>query len=204
MVVLDPGRRRRELADELVVDQEALDQGAEVRIAHPEQNLAQPRHQLGDVLRALRQEVLGLDLRGIDDLEVGEDDLQRPLEDLGLAADVQEIARLEQSGQALARVPEPGADGARLVAELEVEIEVALAIGPELLVGDQERLVDRVAMDELIDVATSHAGIDSNSRNEPPSSRARCPVGRLILGTLRRRGQVRPPGRRANDLIRLQ
>ena len=120
MVVLDAGRGRRELADELVVDQEALDQGAEVRVAHPEQHLAQPGHQLGDVLRALRQEILGLDLRGIDDLEVGEDDLERPLEDLGLAPDVQEVARLERPGQALGRVPEPRADGARLVAQLEV------------------------------------------------------------------------------------
>ena len=61
VVVLDARRRRGELADELVVDQEALDQGAEVRVAHRQEHLAQPGHQLGDVLRALRQEILGLD-----------------------------------------------------------------------------------------------------------------------------------------------
>ena len=40
VVILDAGRRRGELADEFVVDQEALDQGAEVRVAHRQQHLA--------------------------------------------------------------------------------------------------------------------------------------------------------------------
>ena len=62
MVVLDSRRGRRELADEVIVDQEALDQGAEVRVAHRQQDLAQPCQQLGDVLRALRQKLVGLDL----------------------------------------------------------------------------------------------------------------------------------------------
>ena len=64
VVVLDAGRGGGELADELVVDQEALDQGAEVRVAHRQQHLAEPGRQLGDVLRALGQEVLGLDAVG--------------------------------------------------------------------------------------------------------------------------------------------
>ena len=55
-------------------------------------------------------------------------------------------------------VPEACADGARLVAELEVEIEIPLAIGSKLFVGDQKRLVDRIAIDELINVAAGHAG----------------------------------------------
>ena len=95
---------------------------------------------------ALRQEVFGLDLRGIDDFEMVEDDLKRTLENLGFAAHVQEITGLEQSGQALAGVPEARADGARLVAELEVQIQVPLPIGSKLLVSDQKRLVDRIAV----------------------------------------------------------
>ena len=118
----------------------------------------QPSQELGDVLRALRQEIFGLDLRRIDDFQMIEDDLQRSLEDLGLAPHVQEITGLEQSGQALRRVPEPRADGARLVAELEVEIEIALAIGSKLFVSDEKRIVDRIAIDELINVAAGHAG----------------------------------------------
>ena len=96
---------------------------------------------------------------GSTDFEVGQDDLERPLEDLGLAPDVQEIARLEQSGQALRsrsravrrRVPV-------LSRSSRLQIKVPLPIGPELLVGDQKGLVDRVAIDELIDVAAGHAG----------------------------------------------
>ena len=82
---------------------------------------------------------------------------KRALEDLGLAPDVEVVAGLEGPGQPFAGVPEPGADAAGLVPELQVEVEVALAIGPELLVGDQEDLVDGVAVGQLIDVATAHA-----------------------------------------------
>ena len=78
VVVLDPGRGGGELADELLVDQEALGQGAEVRVGHPEEHLAEPGRELGDVLGRLRQEVLGLDPVGVDDLDVREDDLERP------------------------------------------------------------------------------------------------------------------------------
>ena len=95
------------------------------------------------------------------DLEVGEDDLERPLEDLGLAPDVQVIARLERARQVLGRVPEPGPDAAGLVAQLQVQVEVPLAIGPELLVGDQEDLVDRVPVSQLVDVAAAHASFQS-------------------------------------------
>ena len=103
------------------------------------------------------QEVLGLDLVAGDPLDVREDDLQGPLEDLDLPPDVEEVAGLEGPGQPLAGVPEPGPDGAGLVPELQVEIEVPLAVGPELLVGDEEDLVDRIPVGELIDETTGHA-----------------------------------------------
>ncbi len=109
VVVADAGRGRGELAEELVVDQEAVDEGAEVGVADRlEEQLAEPRGQLGDVLRGLGQELLGLDPRGVDGLDVREDDLQGALEDLDLAADVEEVAGLEGPGQPLAGVPEPG------------------------------------------------------------------------------------------------
>ncbi len=64
--------------------------------------------------------------------------LQRALENLGLAPDVQEVAGVESPREPLAGVPKPRADGAGFVAQLQVEIEVALSIGAELLVGDEE------------------------------------------------------------------
>ena len=67
-----------------------------------------------------------------------------------------------------------------LVAELQVEVQVALAVGPELLVGDEEALVDRVAVGQLIDVTSGHAAI----RPGPPArgrttGRPPVPEGRL-------------------------
>ena len=111
-MVLDPGGRGGEPLDERLVDQKALGQGLEVRILQAEEQLAEPGGELGDVLRTLRQEILGLDLVAGHPLDVREDDLQGPLEDLDLPLHVEEIARLERPGQPLARVPEPGADGA--------------------------------------------------------------------------------------------
>ncbi len=185
-MVLDAGRGDGELAEELLVDQEALGQGAEVRVAHGQQHLAEPRHQLADVLRALGQELLGLDPRAVDRVDVREDDLERALEDLRLAADPQVVARLERARQLLGRVPEPGPDAPRLVAELQLQVEVPLAIGPELLVGDQEDLVDRVPMSQLVDVATAHAHsfqsfpLVAGTGAGETSRRGRCPSsGRL-------------------------
>src|SRR5262245_44856151 len=91
VMVLDAGRCRREFPDEVVIDQEALDHRPQMGIVHREENLAQARHQLRDVLFALRQEVFGLDLRGIDNFKMVEDDLKGTLENLGSAAHMQKI-----------------------------------------------------------------------------------------------------------------
>ena len=117
-----------------------------MRVAHRQQHFAQPRHQLGDVLGALGQEIFRLDPTRIEHVEMGENDLERSLEDLGLAAHAQEIAGLERPRQLFGGVPEPGADAACLVAQLELEVKIALAVGSKLLVGNQVRLVDRVTM----------------------------------------------------------
>ncbi len=79
------------------------------------------------------------------------------MEDLGLAPDPEVVAGLERASQILGRVPEPRADAAGLVAKLQLQIKIALAVGPELLVGDQKHLVDRIAMGQLVHVAAAHA-----------------------------------------------
>ena len=73
---------------------------------------------------------------------MAEDDLQGALEELDLALDLQEIAFLEGAEQLLAGVPQAGADGAGAIAQLDLEIEVAVAVGPELFVADEKDLVE--------------------------------------------------------------
>src|SRR5688572_21769118 len=67
------------------------------------------------------------------------------------------VAGVEGAGQPLAGVPEPGVDGPRLVAELQVEVEVPLSVGPQLLIGHEEQVVDRFAVGQLVHVAAGHA-----------------------------------------------
>jgi len=131
--------------------------------------------------------------------------LERALEDLGLPPDPQIVAGLERPGELLGGVPESRPHAPGLVAELELEIEVALAVGPKLLVGDQERLVDRISVGELIYVTTSHAGIDS-VHEEKVACRARRPARGPIVGPRGDQGQVRhrvlePPPRNLRQLV---
>ncbi len=125
-------------------------------VAHPHQDLAESGQELAGVAGASGEELDGVDPGGIGNLDVRKDDLQGALEDLDLAAGVQVIARLEAVGEGLAGVPEPGADAAGLVAQFQVQVEVALAVGAELFIGDEEDLVDGFAVGELVHIAASH------------------------------------------------
>ena len=93
----------------------------------------------------------------VDAVEAGEEDLQRALEELDLALDAEEVALLEGAELVLGGVPQAGADGAGAVAQLELQEEVALAIGAELLVGDQVDFVESFAVGEELDTAARHA-----------------------------------------------
>src|SRR5262249_10339614 len=138
------------------------------------------------------QELLRLDPRGVDRVDVGEDDLERALEDLGLAADLQIVPRLERSRQVLRRVPEPGADAAGLVPQLELQIEIPLAIGPELLVGATQDLVDRLPVCQRVDVVSAHASSGHSGSGSGRGRDARAgppPVEGSIVGTGRQQGQ---------------
>jgi len=81
---------------------------------------------------------------------VVENDLKGALEELHLALDEDEVARLEGAEQLLAGVPQASADAACAVAQLELEEQVAVAVGPELLVGGEVDLLDIVAVGELL------------------------------------------------------
>ena len=64
------------------------------------------------------------------------------LEELHLALDEQEVAGVERAEERLAGVPQAGADAAGAVAQFELEVQVAVAVGPQLLVRDQVDLLE--------------------------------------------------------------
>ena len=125
----------------------------------------------------------------VDHLDVREDDLQGPLEDLGLAPNVQVVAGLERPGQSSLAFQSRAPTLPELVPELQVEVEVALAVGPELLVGDEEDLVDRISVGQLVDdidesYASSIGRCGSDGRGHDRAAPARS--GPIVGGSLRR------------------
>ncbi len=152
----------------VLVHQEALGQRPQVRVAEAAQEAAQALVQFAHVLRRVRQEVGQFDARGVDAVELAEDELQRPLEELHLAPDEEEVAGLEGAELLVAGVPQAGVDGAGAVAEVGLDVQVAVAVGPQLLVDDEVDLLDGVAVGQLLDETAGHAsllgGRDQNGR----------------------------------------
>ncbi len=77
-----------------------------------------------------------------------------------------------------------------------MQIEIALAISPKLLVGDQECLVDRVAMGQLIDVATGHAANRLGERSTEQVTDTVTGEGTIVrASSLRGQGKLSSLGR---------
>src|SRR4029078_1194660 len=100
----------------------------EVGIAQAEEIAAQPVHQLRDALLGMRQEIGQFDLLRLDAIDLGENDLERALEELNLAGGVEEVAGVEAARDVFAGVPEPRRDAARAVAELQKQVRRAVAV----------------------------------------------------------------------------
>ena len=154
VVVANPRGRGHELGHERLVDEEAIDQGAQVRVAEGAESLAGAGEHLGRVDPGLGEELHRVEVRGVGPEGLGDDQLERPLEELDLAADPDVIARVEAVRHGLARVPHSGADGGGLVPELQVEVRIPLAVGPDLLLGHEQDFFQGVAIGERIDGAT--------------------------------------------------
>jgi hypothetical protein len=105
----------------------------------------------------VRQEVGQVDLLRLDLLQVRQDHLQRALEELHLALDQQEVADLEGAEQVLAGVPQPGVHRAGAVAHVHLQVQVAVAVGAQLLVDDEVHLLDRLAVGQLLHVTPADA-----------------------------------------------
>ena len=95
--------------DERIVDQEAFGECSQMRIAELEQKAAQAIEEFRDVLLDAWHEFFARDLGRIDALEGGENDLQRPLEELHFALDAQKVGFVEGAELRLVGVPEASA-----------------------------------------------------------------------------------------------
>src|SRR5436309_15314059 len=99
-----------------------------MNVAHPSHEAAQFFQQPTEIGVGVRQEIGKSDFFGFDAVKVAQDDLQSALVELHLALDQEEITLLEQTEQVFACVPEASRDAAATVAQLQLHIEVALAV----------------------------------------------------------------------------
>ena len=119
----------------------------------PAQQLGQPLGQPVDLLAADGDEILVVDLPRIGRLDPRDDHLQLAVIDLRRAGDAEIVARLDRIEHVVAGVPEHAGQRAGFVGQPQLQIQIAIAIGAELLIGDQEHLIDVFAFAELIDEA---------------------------------------------------
>src|SRR5689334_22712203 len=127
-----------------------------MRIGQLEQDGAELLVEFADVGLRMRQEIGQFHLVSRYLLQLIDNDLERPLKELDLALDQQEVAFFKRAKLMLAGVPLPANNAARPIAELDLEVEVAVAIGPELLVADQKNFLQRFAIRQLLHEPSSH------------------------------------------------
>ncbi len=154
VVILHPGRGRGELRHELLIHQEALGEISQLGRANRSQDLGQPRGHLVDLRRLQRYEVGFVDLVGSGAADRVGDHLHVALEELRLALDQHEVAILEAAVVVLAGVPEPRGDRSAAVGELQLQVEVAVAVRAELLIGSHEDLAHVFVVGQLADKAS--------------------------------------------------
>ena len=116
----------------------------------------QPADQLVDHLGVEVQKILGVDRARLGAADAGGDQLDRALEQLRGAFDADVVAVLEAAKVVLAGVPHPGADRAAAIRQVDLQVEVAVAIGPQLFFGGQKDLIDRLLMSQLTDKPPCH------------------------------------------------
>ena len=144
------------MAHEAFVHQKAFRQIAEVEILHGPQQFAQPQRQAIDVGRFEREEVGLVHLVGIFALDLADNQLQRAVVELGRAFDTQKIAVVETAVELLVGIPHHGGQRAATVRQAQLQIEIAVAIGAQLLVGGEKHFVDGFVFTQLTDEPAWH------------------------------------------------
>ena len=139
------------------------------------QDLGQPGRHPVDLGRLQRDEVGLVDLVRPGAADRVGDHLHVALEELRLAVDEHVVAVLEPAVVVLAGVPEPRGDRAAAVGELQLQVEVAVAVGAELLIGGQEHLAHMFVVGQLADKTSfgnsGHGGKRSRGQRSSESER---------------------------------
>ena len=86
-------------------------------------------------------------------LDAGDDHLQLAVVDLRRPLHAQVVAGVDRVEQVVGGVPEHAGQRPGLVGQAHLQVQIAVAIGAELLVGDEKDLVDLLAFVELVDEA---------------------------------------------------
>ena len=104
------------------------------------------------------------------------DELHVALEQLRVAFDFYVVAVFERAVIVFAGVPQPGRDRPAAVGKLQLQVEVAVAVGPQLLLGGQENLADLLVVAKLANVTAVGRGGHERGR-EVESREVRARVG---------------------------
>ena len=142
MMVFHAGRRAAEAIHEIFVGQKAFGQIAQMRIGQFAEQFGQPDGQPIDFGRRKGHEIGQFDFFRPGLANAGGDQLQRALIDLRGPFDADEIAVVEAAMVGLARVPHPRGKRAAAIGQLDLQIEIAVAVRPQLLLRGEENLID--------------------------------------------------------------
>ncbi len=148
-MVLHAGRRGGELGHEFGVHQEALGQVSQLGHLDRPQDFGQPGGHAVDLIAAEDEEIGFVDFVGPGAADRARDELHVALEELRVALDVHVVAVFERAVVVLAGIPQPGCDRPAAVGKLQLQVEVAVAVWPQLLIGSQEHLADLFVVAEL-------------------------------------------------------
>ncbi len=146
VMCLHAGGSLREIPHEGLVGPEGFDHRCEVRIRQRAEEFFHPLQALRCFAARLRMEVCGIDAFLRNGFDARHDHLQAALIELHLAFDVHEVTGVVVRGPLLGHVPLHADHRAGLIAQHRQQIEIRVAIRAERLLGEQEDLIDGIAV----------------------------------------------------------
>ena len=116
----------------------------------------EPNDQPIEFGRRERHEVGFVDFFRIRFADLRNDQLQLALEELRVAFDANVVTIFKAAVLMIAGVPHPPGDAAGPVGKVDLQVEVAVLVRPELLLRGEKRLVDLIGRPKLLNETTRH------------------------------------------------